>query len=285
MHKFLKILNDFRNYFVFVGLVIISFSLISFSTSDDIGGFRTLVITTMEMLQETFDIIPNYNALISENKSLTELNLQLSTEVMMMHKAQQDNEELRAMLMLMNVQDTPLEPVEVVQKSTVQMRNYVIVNKGLKNGIKVGMAVRSAAGLVGSIIGISDYYSIVELLNNRNVKISAKLIDSDCEGIIVWEGEDYLLLKNISKSIDVKVGEKVVTSSFSIRYPHNIPVGVVSKVIDEPGAHFSKIEIKPIAKFFSFDYLFVIKSEPDQNIQKLIYDMENKLQMLSQNRK
>jgi len=285
MHKFLKILNDFRNYFVFVGLVIISFSLISFSTSDDIGGFRTLVITTMGMLQETFDIIPNYNALISENKSLTELNLQLSTEVMMMHKAQQDNEELRAMLMLMNVQDTPLEPVEVVQKSTVQMRNYVIVNKGLKNGIKVGMAVRSAAGLVGSIIGISDYYSIVELLNNRNVKISAKLIDSDCEGIIVWEGEDYLLLKNISKSIDVKVGEKVVTSSFSIRYPHNIPVGVVSKVIDEPGAHFSKIEIKPIAKFFSFDYLFVIKSEPDQNIQKLIYDMENKLQMLSQNRK
>ncbi len=285
MHKFLKILNDFRNYFVFVGLVIISFSLISFSTSDDIGGFRTLVITTMGMLQETFDIIPNYNALISENKSLTELNLQLSTEVMMMHKAQQDNEELRAMLMLMHVKDTPLEPVEVVQKSTVQMRNYVIVNKGLKNGIKVGMAVRSAAGLVGSIIGISDYYSIVELLNNRNVKISAKLIDSDCEGIIVWEGEDYLLLKNISKSIDVKVGEKVVTSSFSIRYPHNIPVGVVSKVIDEPGAHFSKIEIKPIAKFFSFDYLFVIKSEPDQNIQKLIYDMENKLQMLSQNRK
>ena len=103
MHKFLKILNDFRNYFVFVGLVIISFSLISFSTSDDIGGFRTLVITTMGMLQETFDIIPNYNALISENKSLTELNLQLSTEVMMMHKAQQDNEELRAMLMLMHV--------------------------------------------------------------------------------------------------------------------------------------------------------------------------------------
>lgn len=285
MYKLLKILHDFKNYFVFIGLIVISFSLISFSSSSEIGGFRTLIVTTLGIIQEKFNLIPNTNALLSENKSLTELNLRLSSEVITMHKAKQENEELRAMLTLINDKDVPLEPVEVVQKSTVQMRNYVVVNKGIKDGIKVGMAVRSAAGLVGTIIGISDNYSIVELLNNRSMKIPAKLVDNECEGIIVWEGEEYLLLKNISKSIDVRPGEMVVTSSFSSKFPHNIPIGVVAKVIDEPGSHFSKIVVRPVSKFFNFDYLFIMKIEPAPEIQKIIDEIETKVYLMAKQRK
>ncbi len=282
MYRLIKLINDFKNYFIFVCLVIISLSLISMSSSSEIGGFRTIVITTVGTLQELLAWIPNPGALRSENRTLVELNLQLSTEVAKMRKALQENEELRIMLALAQTSPLSLIPVEVVQKSTAQMRNYVIINKGSTDSIKVGMAVRSAAGLIGSIIGSSKNYSIVELLNNRNINIPAKLLNSGHEGIISWEKEDYLLLKNISNSLEVEAGDVVITSTFSSKYPHNIPIGKVSKVQEEPGSHFKKIIITPSSNFFKFDQLFVINYIPDPQRQKLVKEIENNFKLLEQ---
>lgn len=285
MHRLLKIINDFKNYFVFVALVIISLSLISTTSSSAIGGFRTVVITFIGYLQETFFWIPNPGSLMSENKVLTELNLQLSTEVATMRQAQQENEELRAMLELEDKSEHNVIAADVVQKSSVQMRNYVIINKGTDDKVKVGMTARSSAGLLGNIIGTSNTYSIIELINNRNIKIPARLVDSQHEGLVVWEGGENLLLKNISKAYEIKKGELVTTSMFSVKYPHNIPIGTVEKVEDEPGTHFSRITIKPASKFFNSKNVFVINVEPDRQIQSLISEIEDKIKFLDKKSK
>ena len=77
----------------------------------------------------------------------------------------------------------------------------------------------------------------------------------------------------------------VVTSSFSSKFPHNIPIGVVAKVIDEPGSHFSKIVVRPVSKFFNFDYLFIMKIEPAPEIQKIIDEIETKVYLMAKQRK
>lgn len=285
MYRLFKIVNNFKNYIVFVVLVIISLSLISISPSTEIGGFRTILISAIGSIQEKFAWLPNPGALRSENKALLELNLQLSTEVATMRKSQQENEELRAMLALSKHSDLPLISAEVASKNTVQMRNYVMLNKGSDDGVLIGMPVRSEAGLVGSIIGLSSKYSMVELLNNRNVKVPAKLSNAGYEGIVVWEGGEYLYMKNISQSLKVDVGDIVVTSLFSSKYPPNIPIGKVIKVGEEAGSHFHKICIKPATGFFNFNQLFIIQTVIDQEKQLLIKSMEDKFQLFDKNRK
>ena len=162
------------------------------------------------------------------------------------------------------------------------MRNYVIINKGTSDSVKTGMPVRSSAGLVGSIIGASKNYSIVELLNNRNINIPAKLVNAGHEGIVYWEKENYLLLKNISNSLEVEQGDIVVTSTFSSKYPSDIPIGKVLKVTEEPGSHFKRIIIKPASDFFKFDQLFVINILPDPQRQELIKEIEDNFKLLEQ---
>jgi rod shape-determining protein MreC len=101
-----------------------------------------------------------------------------------MRKALSENVTLRSMLELKNAEQYPLIACDVINKSSIQMRNLVTINKGSSDGIQVGMSVVSVSGLAGTIIGVHNNYAMVELLNNKNVKIPATLSESKCEGVI-----------------------------------------------------------------------------------------------------
>ncbi|MBI5324779.1 MAG: hypothetical protein HZB41_05820, partial [Ignavibacteriae bacterium] len=100
MQGFINFVAKYKEYFTLVALVIISLSLISLGDVSRIGGFRTVVIGTVGWMQSVFTWIPKPGALQSENKSLRELNLQLSTEVTRMRNAVIENRRLREMLKL-----------------------------------------------------------------------------------------------------------------------------------------------------------------------------------------
>jgi len=280
MFNLLKIFNEFKDYFVLVVLIIVSLSLISIDSKPNISGFRAVIIGTMGYIQNMFGWVPNIEALRSENKTLVELNIELSSEVSMMRQALQENNRFRAMLDLKETSQYKLIACDVVNKSSVQMRNFVTVNKGEADGIKVGMAVCSEAGLVGSVIGISNNFSMIELLNNRNVRIPAVLSGTQTEGILRWEGDEYLYLHNIPKAIEVKIGEVVTTSLHSNRYPHNLMIGKVERVVEDPGSHFSRIYVKPAATFFRFTQLFVVEHIQNTEEVELIRQFEERILML-----
>ena len=157
------------------------------------------------------------------------------------------------------------------------MRNLATLNKGAEAGIQIGMSVISVNGLVGTIVGVSQYYSVVELINNRNVKIPAILSESKKEGIITWQEGENLLMNYISKTEDIKIGEIATTSLFSDLFPENIIIGEVINIEEEHGSHFYKITIQPATRFFFFSQLFVIDFLKDPEKVKLIQEVENRI--------
>ena len=80
---------------------------------------------------------------------------------------------------------------------------------------------------------VEDNYSLIETINNRQVKISAKNIRTGTDGILVWSGDKYFFMQNIPKSFDVKVGDELITSNYSRKYPPQVPIGKVVKVEDD----------------------------------------------------
>ena len=283
MFKLLKLFNDFKDYFILVILIIISLSLISIDSKPNISGFRAMVIGVVGYVQHYFAWLPNPGALQNANRTLIDLNVQLSSEVTIMRKALQENSELRAMLALKPNYQYSLIAADVKNKSSIQMRNFATIDKGELDGVQLGMSVASEAGLVGTIIGVTSNFSMVELLNNRNVRIPAVLSESGVEGIIRWEGDEYLYFHNVRKLTEVKVGEIATTSLFSNKYPHNVTIGRVEKVEEDPGSHFSKIYIKPATAFFRFSQLFVINYVQNPEEVELVRKVEER--MFMQNRK
>jgi len=253
--------------------------MISLGDISRIGGFRTVLIGTVGWMQELFSWIPNPGAIQAENKAVRELNLQLSSKVTRMRKAILENQRLRQMMDLKLKSDLPLIPAEIVGKSTVELRHYATLDKGRKDGLDFGMSVRTDAGLVGVIVGYTDHYALLEQINNRNVKIATTFVRTGINGIVVWEGGEYLQMKNIPESFDVKKGDEVITSNYSNIYPDGIPIGKVIKIENDPGSLFKKIIIQPAVNFASVEQVFVVNFLPDPERNKLVKEMEERLKV------
>ena len=279
MQGFIEFIIRFKNYISFAALIVISLSLISMGDVNKIGGFRTFVFGTFGWVQEAFSWIPNPKATQSENKALRELNLQLSNEVTKMRDAVVENKALRKLLELKEKSNRDFIAVSVVGKTKIQLRNYLIINKGGDNGIKVGMPLRTDAGLVGVVIGTSNNYSLVESIINREIKISAKCLRSDYKGIVVWEGGQNMLMRDILQTYDVKKGDIIVTSEFSNKYPEGIPIGKVTKTEEAEGHLLLKVVVKPYVNFETLEEAFAIPVIPDTERIELIKKLDETLKL------
>ncbi len=263
MRRFIELVVRYKNYITLCTLVVMSFSFMSFGSLSQLGGFRAIIVGSIGWIQSLFSWVPNPVALKSENTALRELNLQLSIESSRYREAMVENSTLRNMLQLPAYTDDKLIAADVVGKTTTQLRNYATINRGTADGIKEGQAVVTDAGLVGTVIGASPHYAVLQLLLNRDTRISARVYRSNVDGIIVWEGEQTLLLKDIPLSYDVKVGDIVVTSSYSILYPSNVVIGRVAQVGEESNSLFRKVTIKPSVDFGTLEQVFVIDRLPN----------------------
>lgn len=285
MQDLIKSILRFKELITFTALAVICLSLISLGDASKIGGFRAFVITSIGKIQDLFSWVPNPAALKSENQALRELNLQLSTEVIKMRNALIENNRLRSMLALKDTSNVNLIPAQVINKTNIQMRSYVTIDKGERDGVRKGMAVRTDAGLVGEVIATTNRYALVELLSNRHVKVSAKILRNQIDGLITWEGGHYLILKNIPTSFEVYQGDLIVTSNYSVKYPHNLPIGKVAKVEKESGSLFHRILVEPFANFASLEQVFVIEQITDPEIYELTHQIENILKAKNPRRK
>jgi len=280
MQKLIYFILKYKEHFVFLGLVFVSLSFILLGDINKIGGFRSIIVATLGWIQKKVFLIPNVQALKSENSALRELNFNLSQKIINARIAEMENQALRKMLQLKPRLDTPAEVSQVVGSISVDLRNFIILDKGEKSGILPMMTVRNDAGLVGLVVACGSNYSLVELITNANVKVPALNLRSGVLGTINWDGSGNLLFRDVPKFMDVAVGDTIVTSKFSLKYVPFVPIGVVVKKEDEEGELFTKIVVKPFVNFSFLEEVFVLKKTVDTELYQLINDYIQKLQLL-----
>lgn len=280
MLQLFNLIVKFKDYAALTLLAIVSLSLVSMGDVSKIGGYRAFVVGTIGWLEEAFAWVPNPDALKTENRAVRELNLYLSSELMKSRQALSENKKLRDMLNFKQGIDYPVISAEVVGKSTIELREYVTINKGKNDGIRRGMSVRTDAGLAGIVEVVENDFSLIETLNNQQVKISAKIERTGINGILSWGGSKYFNLQNIPKSYDIKVGDELLTSNYSRKYPPGVPIGKVVKLEDDKSTLFHKIYVEPNVSFPTLEQVFVIQYVNDPERLKLIEKMEDRLRVL-----
>jgi rod shape-determining protein MreC len=151
-------------------------------------------------------------------------------------------------------------PAKVVSNSIASQMNYITIHRGSNQGIKKDMAVIGPTGVVGMVVDVSENYSKVMSLLNRNSKVSSMFINGNVSGSVEWDGKDpqFLTLKNIPKSVKVAKGDTVVTSTYSANFPSHIYVGFVNSVTADASSNFYTIKLKTATNFFSIQYVNVV---------------------------
>lgn len=278
MQRIVDFIIRFKEYLTLSLLIIISFLLMSLGNAAELYGFRTVVVGGIGVAQSLFSWIPNPVALQSENKALRNLNYSLSREVARTRKALIENDHLRAMLDLKKQTTSPLIMAEVVGKIVAEMRGYVTLNKGEKDGIQAGLSVQTDRGLVGHVLATSDNFSLVQLILNRDTRIAVQVERTRIDGIVAWEGGEHLVLKNIAKTQDIQAGDMVLTSGFSSVFPSAVYIGRVSEVQDEPNSLFRRVLLTPTVDFSTLEQVFVSTKKPSPERQELEQIVAKKLQ-------
>ncbi|MBL7724352.1 MAG: rod shape-determining protein MreC [Chitinophagaceae bacterium] len=154
-------------------------------------------------------------------------------------------------------------PATVVYNTVSSQKNYIQLNRGSNHGIKDNMAVLSSDGsAVGVVVGVSPNFCQVMSLLHVQQKVNASLKKSGDFGTIEWEGKDprLLTLKGVPKSIEIKAGDTVLTSTYSFNFPPGYMVGTIAEVVTDKSTNFYVLKVKPGAKFYSLQQVFVVEN-------------------------
>jgi rod shape-determining protein MreC len=263
MRRLVDIVFLFKEYLLLIAYILISLLLLALNDSPQVRTIRSITLATIGFAEEAFGFIPNYFDLKEESKILREQNLTLSEELIRLREAKLENMRLHQLLALK--ERTPFRYVSanVVGKTLNLLQNTITVDVGEADGVKPDMSIVTDEGLVGRVIATSSRYAVGQTLWNKDFRASAKVERGRVDGIVLWEGGEYLSLKNVAKTLDVQVGDGVITSEYSNIFPAGIKIGVVSKTSQAQGALFQTVEIMPGVDLSRLEQVFVIAHTAD----------------------
>jgi len=208
-------------------------------TRDAMQPVTSLATIVFSPVGDAWNSIFNYGDLETEN---AELRAELEELRGAAIRGEADTETLRRLLAvtaLPYVGDVATVTATVVRGSVGNFEEHVItIDKGSRQGIDVGMAVVTAAGMVGRVDQVDNSTARVQLLSDASLFIGARLVSTDAVGLghaVPGEPRTFLIDRGINwpDSVDPallpEVGSAVVTSAES-RYPADIPLGRVAAV-------------------------------------------------------
>ena len=258
----------FKEYVIFAGLVALSLLLLTLNNNPQVRQLRAIATVTVGLVQEQLSFIPRYFHLAGENEMLRRINIELADEASRLREAKLEALRLHRLLAMKEQVPFTLVAGNVVGKSLTLLRNTLTLDVGRSDGVVPPMPVVSDAGLVGMVVSSSDHFSVVNILLNVDFRASAKIQRSRVDGILAWDGGE-LVVKNVTKTLDVRPGDVVVTSEYSNTFPAGIRVGVVSGIQDQQGTLFKRVVVEPAVDFVRLEEVFVIVAVPNKEREHL----------------
>lgn len=159
---------------------------------------------------------------------------------------------------------------KVIKNQYHKKYNFLLIDKGYKQGIKTDQGVVNSKGIIGITNTISKNYATVLSILNENSKINVKLLNSLYFGTLQWDGKDYNILQLIDLPIraNIKIGDTIITGGKSTIFPEGIPVGIVLNFSKKNNA-YKNINIKLFNDMSAIGPVNIITNFDKEEIKQL----------------
>ncbi len=150
---------------------------------------------------------------------------------------------------------------QVMNNEVNKINNYIVLNKGLKNGVRKNMGVVCDKGVVGIVKDVSDDFCVVISLLNSKSKVGVRIKEGNYVSML-WEGYDATTtsIYDLPKHIKIKKNDTVFTSGESWFYPPNLMVGTVKDFELKNGKNFYDIKVKLSNDFYALNNVYIVQS-------------------------
>ena len=274
--------------YVFIVLSLISLSMLFFSARTFAVEFKDVGLSMYSGLRGSLYRLRSFvsGAILSvqELSRLTEQNEELIARISRYEQLEQtaagirqENSRLREQLGFS--QDISYRHIaaEIIGNDPDNLFSALVINKGRRDGITTNMPViayqrnertrtsdnvPTGTVLVGKVIQVAQFESLVMPLYDTTSYISSRLGESRIEGIVEGQGspDAPLLLRFVRRQArgEISIGEQVLTSGLGGVFPQGILLGRVNRVLYQDTDTSIEIELDSSADFSRLEYVFVI---------------------------
>ncbi len=137
---------------------------------------------------------------------------------------------------------------------------YLLIDKGISDGLKNGESVVFKDNLLGLIVEASSKQARVLLLSDPDSKIGAFAANKNgkAKGVLIGQFGSEALLDKILHTEPLSTGDLVYSEGSENSMPRGLILGTINEIIDQPNEVFKQAKVKPLIEITNLDIVFVI---------------------------
>ncbi|SEL23063.1 rod shape-determining protein MreC [Aquimarina amphilecti] len=212
--------------------------------------------------------INNYFGLKNKNERLLEENVQLRNRLSKLTR-----DTIATTYIDTSSFNQPYTFIEgnVYKNDYSKADNYILINKGEKDGIESDMGIITDKGIVGIVENTSKNYSRVISILNSNSRINAGLKRSNQYGSLVWNGKDpnIVQLETVPRQAILKKGDTIITNGRSTIFPRGIGIGTILNYELDQNQSYFLIDVQLFNDMTDIGFIYAIRSNHATEIKLL----------------
>ncbi len=202
------------------------------------GLVRTLMLDGLAPIEKLIDVSingvitvwDNYFALLDtsrENAALRAQNAELRMEIARNHTEVNEAARLRGFFDIGPHITGERIVARVIASDATISRQMITIGKGTRHGLHVNCAVITPDGVVGRVVHTGHWTAIVQLISDPDSAVGVTVETSRVQGVVRGANDGGLRLEHVDESLELHVGDRLVTSGTDLIYPKGLPFGQV----------------------------------------------------------
>lgn len=249
----------------FVGFCVLALMMIFLDRQGLFGEFRPMmqiVLSPFEMgaysvknnVTDGLSFLIFWKSGEARIKNLEQRNLELQSQANNEKILENENIELKKQLGV-----TSLSKFKRLPARVLGVARFMIIDRGIKDGVVVGQSVTYLDNFVGQIVRSDSSVSFVQLATDADFKIPVKVgLLENLYGVTLGQFNSSIILDQVSQDEEIKIGDLVFTSGQSGKFIPDLLIGKIYQISSSKTDLFQKAKVKPLIVYGKLNTVFVI---------------------------
>lgn len=176
---------------------------------------------------------------------LRERNAELTALLAQAEELRLENERLQGLANILSVYGVEGPTGRVVGRSTDAWNQTVTLDVGSDAGVEEGLTVIGSTGVVGQVVSVAPGSCVVRLLTDPQSGAAALVQSSRAEGVVRGSLAGLLYLENLDASVEINVGDVVLTSGLGGSYTKGLLIGTIVRIDGSAGDVTRTVVVAP----------------------------------------
>ena len=217
-------------------------------------------------VEDFFHTIKNIDKFKQENAALKNENLKLIYGVSETKETQRENGVLKKQLgfsddLCSNGLCFQWKMGKVIGRDPNNYGKYIIINLGVKDGVKEKQAVTVSGGiLIGKIVEVFDNSSKVMLITSSDSSINSITQTTRANGVVKGKYATEVKLEMINQNEELITGDLIITSGLENGIPKGLIIGKISNIEESANEVFKTANLDLFVNFNRIEEVFIIEN-------------------------